>query len=59
MMIICSDIVFVAVDATVATKTAEFYQIKGYPSIKFFPKGRNVDSPLDYPGGRTAPDLIK
>ena len=52
-----SDIVIAAVDATVASKSASKYGIKGYPTIKFFPKGSST--PTEYDGGRTAPEIIK
>jgi protein disulfide-isomerase A6 len=52
-----SDIVIAAVDATVATGVAGKNDIKGYPTIKFFPKGSTTAE--DYNGGRTAPDIIK
>lgn len=46
-----------AVDATVHTTIASKYQIKGYPTIKFFPGGKK-SSPEEYDGGRTASDIV-
>ena len=56
-LLLLSDIVIVAVDATVAVKLASKYEIKGFPTIKYFPKGS--ESPVDYDGGRVAPDITK
>lgn len=42
-----------AVDATIATKLAAKFEIKGFPTIKYFNKGS--PKPEEYDGGRTAP----
>jgi len=42
------------VDATVATKIAGVYEIRGFPTLKFFRSG--VAS--EYGGGRTAPEIV-
>lgn len=42
------------VDATEETKLAEQYEVKGYPTIKFFKNG----SPQEFQGGRTAADIV-
>jgi protein disulfide-isomerase A6 len=42
----------VAVDATQATGSASKYEVKGFPTIKFF--GDNKGKPLEYQGGRDA-----
>lgn len=48
-----------AVDATVHTSVAARYEIKGYPTIKFFPGGKKRPSDAaDYDGGRTASDIV-
>jgi len=51
------DIKIIAIDATQAPKLSDDYQIEGFPTIKFFPKG-SVE-PEDYEGGRTADDIVK
>ncbi|RWS30390.1 protein disulfide-isomerase-like isoform X2 [Leptotrombidium deliense] len=50
-----SEIKLGKVDATVETELAEKYEVRGYPTLKFFRNG-NVK---DYSGGRTADDLVK
>jgi len=42
------------VDATVEKKVAERFQIKGYPTLKFFING----NPVDYNGGRTEAEIV-
>jgi len=49
-----SDIALVKIDATVETKLAEKYKVQGFPTIKFFKKGTEVE----YSGGRTADEII-
>eukprot|EP00607_Mallomonas_marina_P005519 CAMPEP_0182428776 /NCGR_PEP_ID=MMETSP1167-20130531/23535_1 /TAXON_ID=2988 /ORGANISM="Mallomonas Sp, Strain CCMP3275" /LENGTH=364 /DNA_ID=CAMNT_0024611863 /DNA_START=55 /DNA_END=1149 /DNA_ORIENTATION=+ len=51
------DVIIAAVDATVATKTAGMFEIKGYPTIKFFKKGSKI--PEEYSGGRTADAIVQ
>lgn len=51
-----SDIKIVAVDATAATSLASKYGVSGYPTIKFFPKGKTT--PEEYNGGRTADTIV-
>lgn len=46
-----------AVDATVHQQTAQRYQIRGYPTIKYFGPGAK-SSPEDYEGGRTSSDIV-
>jgi len=50
------EIVIAAVDATQATDLASKYGVKGFPTIKFFPKGSV--QPEDYTGGRTADTIV-
>ncbi|XP_012521836.1 protein disulfide-isomerase A6 homolog [Monomorium pharaonis] len=48
-----------ALDATVNTLKASKYEIKGYPTIKFFAPGKkDADSVQDYDGGRTSGDIV-
>jgi protein disulfide-isomerase A6 len=48
-----------ALDATVHTLTAQKYEIRGYPTIKYFAGGKkDKDSAADYDGGRTASDIV-
>lgn len=51
------DIKIAALDATAAQAVATKYGVKGYPTIKFFPKGSTT--PEDYNGGRTADTIVK
>uniref|UniRef100_A0A348G610 protein disulfide-isomerase n=1 Tax=Odontomachus monticola TaxID=613454 RepID=A0A348G610_ODOMO len=48
-----------ALDATVNTLKASRYNIKGYPTIKYFPPGKkDADSAQEYDGGRTSGDIV-
>lgn len=49
-----SDIKLAKVDATIETKLAEKYNVQGFPTIKFFKKGNEVE----YGGGRTEAEII-
>ena len=42
------------VDATEETELGEKYQVRGYPTIKFFRGGK----PTDFTGGRTGPEIV-
>merc|ERR1711970_1257521 len=42
------------VDATVESKLGEKFEVRGYPTLKFFRNGK----PMDYNGGRTADTII-
>jgi len=53
----CSDIKIAALDATTAESIASQYQVTGYPTIKYFPKGSTT--PIDYDGGRTADTIVQ
>ena len=50
-----NDVVIGELDATVETKTAEQYEIQGYPSMKFFVDG----VPIDYQEARTADQMFE
>uniref|UniRef100_A0ABD2XFG9 Protein disulfide-isomerase A6 homolog n=1 Tax=Trichogramma kaykai TaxID=54128 RepID=A0ABD2XFG9_9HYME len=48
-----------ALDATVHTSKASQYEIRGYPTIKYFAPGKkDSDSVSDYNGGRTSSDIV-
>lgn len=48
-----------ALDATAHQSKASEYNVRGYPTIKFFPAGsRRASDAQEYDGGRTASDII-
>jgi protein disulfide-isomerase A6 len=49
-------VVVAKVDATVESSLAEKFEVKGYPTIKWFPAGS--DTPIDYEGGREVEDFV-
>ena len=51
----CIEKILATVDATVETQLAKRFDIRGYPSLKFFRRGQLVE---DYRGGRTTTDLV-
>ncbi|XP_022093541.1 protein disulfide-isomerase 2-like [Acanthaster planci] len=48
------DIKLAKVDATEQAEVAKTYQVRGYPTIKFFKNGQVID----YSGGRTSEEII-
>lgn len=54
------DVVIAAVDATENSALASTYGVKGYPTLKFFPKGvSSTGTPEDFEGQRDAAGIIK
>ncbi|CAH8481017.1 unnamed protein product [Schistosoma mattheei] len=47
-----------ALDATVHSRMAQKYGIRGYPTIKFFPAGPKTDDPIDYDGARSSDAIV-
>ncbi|CAI5455386.1 unnamed protein product [Caenorhabditis angaria] len=47
-----------AVDATVHTQAAGKFNIRGFPTIKYFAPGSDVSDAQDYDGGRQTSDIV-
>lgn len=50
-----SEVVLAKIDATEQGELAEKYEIRGYPTIKFFRNGKAVE----YSGGRSSDDIVR
>ena len=57
MFLLFSDIILAAVDATAVASLAKKFDVKGYPTIKYFPKGSTKAE--EYDGGRSADTIIR
>jgi len=51
-----ANVVVAKVDATAESDLGSKYEVKGYPTIKFFPKG--TDDVMDYQSGRSAKAFV-
>lgn len=50
-----SEVLLAKIDATEETELAEKYEVRGYPTIKFFRNGKAIE----YTGGRSSEDILK
>jgi protein disulfide-isomerase A6 len=51
------DTVLAKINCDAESAVCQKYGVKGYPTLKFFPKGST--EPIDYDSGRTAEDIVK
>lgn len=51
-------VVVAKVDADAHRELGERFGVRGFPTIKFFGRGKAVKAPEDYQGGRTAPEFL-
>lgn len=51
-------VVVAAVDATAARDVASRFEVRGYPTIKFFPRGSAAKEAEEYEGGRSVDDFV-
>ena len=47
-----------SVDADAHSALGARFEVKGFPTLKYFPKGGDVKAPEAYSGGRTAADIV-
>ena len=52
-----ADVVIASVDADEHRSLGQRFAVRGYPTLKWFPKAAKVDAPQDYSGGRTADSI--
>jgi len=52
------DVVVAKVDADGHRDLGSRFGVQGFPTLKFFPKGKSVSDPEAYEGGRSADDII-
>jgi len=50
-----SEVLLAKIDATIENELAGKFEIRGYPTIKFFRNGK----PMEYNGGRSSEDILK
>lgn len=53
------DVVVASVDADKHKSLGGRFEVKGFPTLKFFTKGGDLKNPESYQGGRTADDMVK
>ena len=51
-------VVVAAVDATAARDVSSRFEVRGYPTIKFFPRGTAAKEAEEYEGGRSVDDFV-
>ena len=53
------DVIVANVDADKHKSLGGRFGVKGFPTLKFFPKGGDLSNPEQYNSGRTADDIVK
>lgn len=54
-----NSVVIAKVDADKHKSLGEKFGVRGFPTLKWFPRGKPVTSPQDYNSGRTAPAFLE